>query len=328
MNRYFSLILLPALLFSCEDAEKKTKTEQATLISRIGRIQYDILSENKGNGVNIKDLSFDTTELFKESKAIKIIFNIEVAKEALKNIEDKGYTSFYFNLQCKPDQGKVYSKAKEYTDEKNKRISPDEICFVSHQTEKTIETVIPYRFLEMAGGSHDLSFTISAYPAKFKNDTVESSNKLLDYISNEAYTSIEAKIRIVAPKLYNVIIECEKFKVNTKVVDPTKYDFSVGGTGYPDLYWDLHCGEDYLYYSPVIKNTISYNKKTSSHAFYCTQDDIIKITVTDYDNGPFNKQHDVIATWKGKIADLHNGKTDSLKLETLEYMLLQTKIAE
>jgi hypothetical protein len=180
----------------------------------------------------------------------------------------------------------------------------------------------------MAGGSHDLSFTISAYPAKFRKDSIESSNKILDYISNEAYTSIEAMIRIVAPKLYNVSIEVEKFKLDTKKVDPTKYDFSVGGTGYPDLFWDLYCGEDYLFYSPVIKNTTLYNKKTGSNPFYCTQDDIIKISVADYDNGPFNKQHDIIASWKGKISELHQGKTDSLLLENLEYMLVQTKITE
>jgi predicted phosphatase len=328
MNRYFLFLLSFSLLFSCGESEKKTKSEQATLVSRINRIQYEIISESKGNGVQIKNLSFDTTELFKESKAIKVIFNIEVAKEALKNIQGKGYTSFYFNLQCNPDKGKTYSQLNEYTDEKNKRIGPDKICFVFQQTEKTIEAVIPYRFLEMEGGSHDLLFTISAYPAKFKNDTVESSNRILDYISNEPYANTEAKIRIVAPKLYKVVIEMEKFELNTKVVDPSKYDFSVGGTGYPDLFWDLFCGEDFLYYSPVIKNSILYNKKTSSNPFYCTQDDIIKITVADYDNGPFNKQHDIIGIWKGKISDLHPDKTDSLKIETLEYMLLKTKIAE
>jgi hypothetical protein len=328
MNRYLLLTISFPLFFSCGESKMKTKSEQATLVSRIGRIKYEIISESKGNGVQIKDLSFDTTELFKESKSIKVIFNIEVAKEALKNIQGKGYTSFYFNLQCRPDKGKAYSQADEYADKKNKNIGPDKICFVSQQTEKTIDAVIPYRFLEMKGGSHDLLFTISAYPAKFKKDTVESSNKILDYISNEPYTAIEARIRIVAPKLYKVVIEVEKFKLNTKVVDPTKFDFSMGGTGYPDLFWDLYCGEDFLYYSPVIKNSILYNKKTGSNPFYCTQDDIIKITVADYDNGPFNKQHDIIAIWKGKISELHNGKTDSLKLEPLEYMLLQTKIAE
>ncbi|MFL5728235.1 MAG: hypothetical protein ACJ75J_02005, partial [Cytophagaceae bacterium] len=199
MKRYFLPVFLTTLIFSCSESNRKTQSEQATLVSRIGRIQYKIISESKGNGVNIKDLSFDTTELFKDSKSIKVIFNIEVAKEAIKAIEDKGYSSFYFNLQCTPDKGKTYSQAEEFSDEKNKRIGPDKICFVSTQTEKTIEAIIPYRFLEMADGSHDLSFTISAYPAKFKKDTVESSNKILDYISNEAYTSIQANIRIIAP---------------------------------------------------------------------------------------------------------------------------------
>jgi hypothetical protein len=327
MKNYFLLTLIVSFFLSCGES-RKPKSEQATLASRIDRIKYEIISESKGNGVRIKDLSFDTTELFKESKSIKIIFNIEVAKEALKNIQDKGYTSFYFNLQCRPDKGKAYTQADEYTDGKNKRIGPDKICFVSEQTEKTIEVVLPYRFLEMENGSHDLMFTISAYPAKFKSDSVESSNRILDYISKDPYTAIEARIRIVAPKLYKVEIAVEKFKLNTRVVDPTKFDFSVGGTGYPDLFWDLFCGEDFLYYSPVIKNSTSYNKFTSSNPFYCTQDDIIKITVADYDNGPFNKQHDIIAVWKGKIAELHHEKTDSLKLEPLEYMLIQTKIAE
>jgi hypothetical protein len=325
------LISIFFVLISCNNTNenKKALSEDVSLASKYQKIKYEIVSTGTSNGIKIEDLSFDTATLFNNTKGIKVIFNIEVSKEVLEAIRKKGFSAFFFNLKCEPDKGNSYSIYNKITKEKGKksRINPDNECFVSHQTKRGIEIILPYRLLEMECGTHDLHISIDAFPARFKEDTLSYSTKILDYISSEAYTSLKARVRIYAPKLFKVAIEIQKFKLNTEALDPTKFDFSIGGNGYPDLYWDVYCGDDFLYYSPVIKNAISYNNKQSTNSFYCTKDDVIKINFADYDNGPFNSQPDIIETWEGLMNDLPV-KPDTLSLRNLKYLILQTKITE
>jgi hypothetical protein len=325
------VFLLFSILTACNNSgeSKKPLTEDVSLASRYQKLKYEILSTDSANGISISDLSFDTATIFNNTKGIKVIFNIEVSKGVLEDIRKKGFSAFFFNLKCEPDQGHQYSSYNEITKEKKKeaRINTDNECFVSHQTKRGIEIILPYRLLEMQSGTHDLNISIDAFPARFKEDTLSYATKILDYVSSEAYTSLKARVKIFAPKLYKVIIEVKKFKLNTDVVDPTKFDFSVGGTGYPDLYWDVYCGEDFLYYSPVMKNSLSYNNKEATNPFYCTKEDLIKINFADYDSGPFNSQPDVIDSWKGLISDLPS-REDSIKLPNLKYLIVQTKITE
>ena len=69
---------------------------------------------------------------------------------------------------------------------KARRIHTDNECFVSNQTKRGIEVVLPYRVLEMESGAHDLKISIDAYPARFKEDTLSYATKLLDFVSKEA----------------------------------------------------------------------------------------------------------------------------------------------
>jgi hypothetical protein len=114
--------------------------------------------------------------------------------------------------------------------------------------------------------------------------------------------------------------------LNTKVVKPEKFDFAMGGSGLPDLFWEVYCGNDYIYYSPVIKNKVTYNKSYSCPAFYCTKEDIINLAIVDYDNGPFNTQDDIIEKYTRKLAAIPTNRRDTLKYGNLEYMVLETKI--
>jgi hypothetical protein len=322
--------LLSSLLMACNNnSQEKSVSEDVSLASKYQKLKYEVVSTGSANGIKIEDLSFDTATIFNNTKGIKVIFNIEVSKEVLEAIRKKGFSAFFFNLKCEPDKGSNYSIYNELskTKGKEKRINPDNEYFVSHQTKRGIEIILPYRLLEMESGSHELNISIDAFPAKFKEDTTSYSTKILDYVSTEAYTSLKARVKIFAPKLYKLVIAVNKFKLNTDVVDPSKFDFSVGGSGFPDLYWDVYCGEDFLYYSPVIKNAISYNNKQSTNPFYCTKEDLIRINFADYDSGPFNSQPDIIDSWEGKMTDLPS-RQDTLHLRNLKYLILETKITE
>ena len=98
------------------------------------------------------------------------------------------------------------------------------------------------------------------------------------------------------------------------------------GTGMPDLYWDIFCGEKLTYCAPQIKNTANYNTTHTSDYFYCCQDDVITLNFADYDNGPFNTQDDLIASWQGKIKDLPTKNSDTLHYDKLNFAVFKASV--
>lgn len=325
---FFLLLLLNVSILgsSCEK-EKKTVTEQETLESRIKNLEYEILAEKGSEGLKITNITYDTLELYNDTKGLQLTFNIEASAKAFDSVAFKGFNSYFIDLTCLADNGKTYSHRNEvFKDEKKKKyLHKHKECFISHPTDRSLKISFPYRMLQMQEGEQTMTVNIEAFPAKFEDDSSSLDYKLLNRISKDAKTSISMKIKVKAPKLYKASFTVHKFKLNTKVVDPSKYDFAMGGSGYPDLFWEVFCGNDYIYYSPVIKNKIEYNKKYSSPSFFCTKDDIINLAVVDYDNGPFNTQDDIIEKWQGKIDDLKNLK-DTLQMGNLEYFVFETKI--
>jgi hypothetical protein len=326
--RFFLTLLLAIsiLTISCEK-DKKTVSEQETLQSRIKNIEYEIISEKDSDGLKITNISYDTLDLYNDTKGLQLTFNIEASAKAFDSVAFKGFNSYFIDLTCLSDNGKSYSHRNEiFKDQEKKRyLHSHRDCFISHPTDRSLKISFPYRMLQLNEGDQTMTVNIEAFPAKFEDDSTSLDYKLLHKISNDPKTSISMKIKVKAPKLYKASFTVHKFKLDTKVVKPEKFDFAMGGSGYPDLFWEVYCGNEYIYYSPVIKNKIEYNKKYSSSTFYCTKEDIINLAVVDYDNGPFNTQDDIIEKWQGKIEELKSGK-DTLKMGNLEYFVFETNI--
>jgi hypothetical protein len=321
-----TILAISIFSISCKK-DKKTVSEQETLNTRIKNIEYEIISEKGSEGLKITNISYDTLELYNDTKGLQLSFNIEASAKAFDSVAFKGFNSYFIDLTCLSDQGKTYSHRNEiFKDEKKKRyLHTHKECFISHPTDRSLKISFPYRMLQLQEGEQIMTINIEAFPANFEDDSSSLDYKLLNKISNEARASISMKIKVKAPKLYKASFTVHKFKLNTKVVKPEKFDFAMGGSGYPDLFWEVYCGNDYIYYSPVIKNKIEYNKKYSSSTFFCTKDDIINLAVVDYDNGPFNTQDDIIEKWHGKIEELKSGK-DTLQMGNLEYFVFETNI--
>lgn len=326
-NLYIPLLLIVALGSGCgSGTEKKTATEKETLQSRIKNIEYEIVSEKGTEGLKITNINFDTLSLHNDAKGLLVTFTIQASSKAFDSVVFKGYNSYFIDLKCQSDEGKEYSHRTEIfkSSDKKKFLHTHKECFISHATDRHLEVSFPYRVLEMKEGDHELIIHIEAFPAKFKEDSTSLEVKVLEHISKDPKTSISMKIKVKAPKLYKTAFTVHKFKLNTKVMDPKKFDFAVGGSGYPDLFWEVYCGNDYIYYSPIEKNKLEYNTKYSSPSFYCTKDDIINLAVVDYDNGPFNTQDDIIERWMGRIQTLPVGRIDTLQVGNLEYLILET----
>ena len=320
------LISIIIFLFSCSSPSGNSENSDAqtnTLASKVKEIKYEVIA-TEGSGITIKELSFDTT-LLHHIKGVKVTFTIDVSKEAIEKLNKEGYTSYFLDLCCEPDKGSIYSH-KKVTKPGEERINVNHGNFISMPGQRSLEMLLPFRLLEMEKGEHIVTVTIGAFPARFKKDTISNDYKILEKVMETAHASTKVKIKIIAPKLYKVVVQNDKFWLNTTKVKPSMYDFSFGGPGYPDIFWSLACGDDFVYHSTVMKNCTNYSKPSHSTPFYCTEEDEITITVADYDDGPFNKESDIIGVWKGKITDLPKTKADTLSFGNVEAFIVETKL--
>ncbi|MBX9850123.1 MAG: hypothetical protein K2X86_00020 [Cytophagaceae bacterium] len=326
---FVSLFFIALINLHCSsDKDPVSNQEKKRIQSSARNIEYEIVSEKGANGIKITNIRFDTASLHNETKGILVTFTIEASGKAFDSIGLQGFNSYFIDLTCTPQAGKSYCHRNEVfkAADKKKFLHINRDCFISQPTSRTLEVSFPYRLMDMSQGDHEMMVDINAYPAKFQNDSTDLGIKMLDNISPNAQTSISVKIKVRAPKLFKATVTVHSLKLNTKAVKPEKYDFAMGGSGYPDLFWEVYCGNDYIYYSPVIKNKIEYPNKYSSPVFYCTQDDIINLAVVDYDNGPFNTQDDIIEKWTIRASNLKPNKIDTLHFGNLEYMVVETTL--
>lgn len=324
---FYSLLILSLTACSLEK-EKNAGSGEESDNSRIKKFGYEVLSDKETPGLKITNVNFDTLALHKDTKGLLVSFNVIASSKAFDSISKLGFNSLFIDLTGKSDESKTYSHRNEVfkASDKKKFMHTHKECFISSATDRNLEISFPYRLLEMSEGDHELTVNIEVFPAKFEDDTSALLVKMLNSISPAPMTSLSMKLKVKAPKLYKASFTVHQFKLNTKVVKAEKFDFAVGGSGLPDLFWEVYCGNDYIYYSPVIKNKITYNKSYSSPEFYCTKEDILNLAVVDYDNGPFNTQDDIIEKYTKKLAAIPANRIDTLKYGNLEYLVMETKV--
>lgn len=290
-------------------------------------IQFTTDSVLPFEGIQFGKILIDTSTVEGEGSGIKFFIDVEVLASAFQNIKKEKNEGIFFELGCFGSNGKSYS-CKEQV-KKGTRVHANKTFFVYYPTRRQLYFQFPFRQLALEKGQQEIKIVVNAFPVKFKKDSSATDFKVIENIGKSPISFLRLKFFTIAPTLYEASIKVFKFKLNTEVVNPSKFDFSLGGSGYPDLFWQIQCGDEIIYYSPQIKNVIEYSKTHTSTNFYCTKEDIINLHVSDYDNGPFNTQSDIIETWKGKITDLSKGnKPDTLRFGNLEYFILQAYYKE
>ncbi|WP_028980985.1 hypothetical protein [Sporocytophaga myxococcoides] len=322
-----NLILnLTALLFifispSCKEASHhESNDNQIPAQLKSSGIKYSTI-DSLENGLIFFIQSLDTVTNEK-AKVIEVDFKVDLSDQFWKEVKNQGIEALYISLSCSGK--KTYTSPINYYSEKFLSLH-DEFLLVK-EGNRILNYSIPLRSLELSKGIHELNLKFEAIPVRFKQDSLKSDLKEVEYFSHKPVASKKIKFQINAPELINTSIEVLKFKLNTNVCDPSKYDYAFGGTGFPDLFWDIQCGDDYIYHSPEIKNVTQYTKAFQSNYFMCAPDDKITIRAVDFDKGPFNTQHDVIETWSGKINDISIEQPDTFSFGNLEYLIVQRKL--
>jgi hypothetical protein len=314
-----SILLLLFHLTSCKEASHHTTTadNQAPVQLKYTGLTFNPVDSIE-NGLGFTINSIDTITN-KNSKVIEVDFNVHSTGQFWKDLKQQGIQAVYVSLSC--SGRKPFKSAVNYYSDRFLSLH-DEFLLIK-EGNRILQYSIPLRSLELDKGVHEVQLTIEAIPVRFKQDSLKSDLKEIYNFSHKPIALKKVTFQINAPELITTSIEVLKFRLNTKVCDPSKFDYAFGGTGYPDLFWDVLCGDDYIYHSPEIKNAVQYHKVYQSTAFKCTADDQITIRVVDFDQGPFNRQHDIIETWTGKINDISIDQPDTLIFGNLEYLILR-----
>ena len=323
--QWISFLLFVSITFACTSLQEKTATrqEQEIAIAPVKTFSYQILRNNLPSSLVINDIQIDTNSSL-DAKGVKISAEVSINDAAVHENLKRGFDGYLMEISCKTDCNTFYS-SNAFID-KRKRVHQNRDLLFTKAQHRTIELQIPYRNLAMHDGAHTLDVKLLAKPVKFKKDSSDADFRFIDKISDAETGSIEFTFKINSPPLLEALVEVEGFEINREVVDPSKYDFSIGGTGYPDLYWDLYCGNELIYYSPQEKNSTQFLKKFHTKPFLCSNDDIIRINVLDYDKGPFNTEDDVIYTWTGTVKELNSRKIHEEGIGNLKYFKATTKM--
>ncbi|WP_018343918.1 hypothetical protein [Cytophaga aurantiaca] len=306
MSKY--LLSLPFLFyfFSCSSDKQLEQKEENTTIKSVykdGNLIVHASSTEKLEGLSITNFAADTG-VNKKEQGIRTYFIMTVNKHILDQIHADGFDALLVDVVCKGNSGKSFSYLTTYLPElSGKVVYPDKNIVFSHPSSRGIQIDIPYRKLELAAGKQPLTFSLLVYPIKFAVDTNRVETKHIERMGSNPIYSQTYSTAVNTPQLKVNTISITDVKIKTEKKKASSYDFTLIGSGLPDPYWQIWCGEELIYFSPAEKNSLTINGTNSSSNFYTAANDIITIKFLDYDNGPFNRD-DQIETVEGTPSEL------------------------
>lgn len=306
MSKYLLSLLLPFYFFSCSSDKQLEQKEEAHIVKSIykdGNVTLTPTHTEKLEGLTISNFVADTGANKKE-QGIRTYFTLSVNKPILDQIHADGFDAILVDVVCKGNSGKTFSYLATYLPElSGKVVYPDKNIVFSHASTRNLEIDIPYRKLELQTGTQAVIFSLFVYPIKFAPDTNRVETKHIERIGSTSIYSQTYAATVKTPQLKLNTISITDLKIKTDKKKASSYDFTLIGSGLPDPYWQIWCGEELICFSPAEKNSLTVNGTQASKSFYTTSSDIITIKFLDYDNGPFNRD-DLIETIEGTPSEL------------------------
>lgn len=326
MSKYFIPALLTFLLFSCtsdKQLEQKDQNTASKTLYKDGNLELTATQTERLEGLEITNFAADTG-VNKKEQGVRTYFTMSVKKHLLDQVHADGFDALLVNVMCKGNPGKLFSYLDTYLPELSGMVVyPDKNIVFTHPSSRGLQIDIPYRKLELPAGMQSLTFSLFVYPIKFAVDTNRVETKRIERIGSTSIYSQQYSTNVQTPQLKLNTLSITDLKIKTTKKKASTYDFTLIGSGLPDPYWQIWCGEELIYFSPSEKNTLVLNGTQASTKFYTSANDIITVKFLDYDNGPFNRD-DLIETVEGTATELKklkriNGNT----ISTANIQLLQ-----
>ncbi len=243
-----------------------------------------------------------------ECQAIRLTISTKAEKGFLKSLAQNN--SYIIEATCSGEQARSFTTGTLFDKDSPRPYHLHSSFVIYNEQDRRFIFEFPFRALEMPEGNQKIKFQLNFYPAYFK---INASNKQEGYFEKKDKKSAgnwEAQTYVYAPLLEQISFEIRHVSLDNTKKDPQTYDIRYAGPGYPDLYWQLDCGGEKIYTSPVATNVTKITKTYSTEEFYCTQKDVIEIGVYDYDKA---SKPDIVEIIKLPITGLiaRNGKINN-----------------
>jgi hypothetical protein len=244
--------------------------------------------------------------MYKGHSGIYITAEVALTSTAFEQLP-AAYHAFWADAAVLGDSGFNY-RSIEYPQFETNTFYPSTPHLIQQAKQMTLHFHLPYRKLyPMSGKTSTVTLSVGLYPIAFTSDRNRTQSKLCALPSTDAAALQTIECTVVLPTIETVTVEVQSVEVNTQKKPAGSYDIAMGGTGLPDIYWQVWCGNELVFFSPTIKNTLSLTEASRSSSFRIGASDELTLRILDYDNGPFN-QDDVLAEWKGTIKELKEKK--------------------
>lgn len=297
------------VLVSCSGGNRQEATSSQT--SRQLNFEEPGSSYDLGNGLVIKNITFIPYNKSRKCEGISIRCTIEPSDEAFRQLKQHDFSSFLFVWNINHQGHRLYDSGVPIRQKLGAEITFNQIPFISDKGTYLFEKHIPFSVLGLSDGEYEPDFNLEVYAAKFAQDQELKQYRKLEYISPAPIAVQNFKQKINAPLLYKGKIGIDYFKINNP--DGRKYDFTLNGNGMPDPFWELCCDTETIYSSKPMRNTYIYSVKSETPFFFLTANDTLKISVYDFDQGPFNTR-DFIDEWQGTFSELQTKPLKSFGL--------------
>jgi hypothetical protein len=286
--------MIIVLIFSCSTDhkfEQKATIENGDAIYQDGNIVLTKLNTEAQKGIEVIHFVADTG-LNKKEEGIQTSFTISVSEHILQSLKQQDFDALLVDIACQglEGKGKAFSYIKTYLPKISGNIAyPDKNIIFTHASTRNINIDIPYRKLELPKGLQKLTVSLLVYPITFKEDTNRIETKRISRIGSNALYKQDYSIIVQTPQLTKTAFSISGLKIKTNHKKPNTYDFTLIGSGLPDPYMQIWCGDELLYFSPSVNNSLTIEKMEKSVPFYTAPKDVISISFLDFDNGPFNR---------------------------------------
>lgn len=309
-------LLLTSFLFSCsavEEQEQNASSEKADLFP--SGLKYEKNKTVSSKGIFFNDIIIDSLQ-----NALRVSFKAKFSEAAFQKLKNRGCDGIFVNLIAKSGKGS-YNLLSNETKRYGTRLHAQHGPHLLHPEERPLHFLIPYRKLKLPSGTHKIHIFLQALPEKVSSD---SSFKKLRFISPDPVAEEALELRAKTPPLFRSVIRVHNVILDKKALDVSRFDWSFGGPGYPDLYWEILCSGESIYSSPVRKNSTAITGMYTSPEFYSGEKDVITINIIDHDKGPFNKK-DIITSWEGNLRDLPV-KKESMPFGSLKEFIVESSM--
>ena len=324
MLKIVFFIAFSVFLYACrEDGTSKTSDSQTIREAPSQSVLLKADSTIQLDGLTYSNFEIDTSKVGKDIHGVTLSMDVSVAQNVLEGLPKLGYEGIFFDLECHGNSGNRFA-CKRVVPGKE-RVHVNKGFLFAKAGSRRLSFQFPFRNLELVEGEQEIYLTVQALPVKYVGDSAHSEYKKIKKIGSRPISFYRVKCHVKAPSLLRITVCINEFSVDRKKARADKYDFSVGGKGYPDPFWEIVCGDDVVFYSKEVKNSMEYNIKSCSNSFYCSKEDIIRINFLDFDNGPFNTQNDLIESWSTKALNLPT-KLQILSFGNISKLVIRAEI--